>query len=209
MNKEHYLNYEDIIEEVDRFYKYEDMSEKFKNPSVKKSAIKEMIDRIDLLNNLTIWFGETQMSLEERFLGYLIMCPAVEYLIRVCLIFDNHEFYFNNCHKKNCHKKGYYILKEELIGILKKKRVLNEEQIKRIGNILEFFRIQRNNYLHMKCKRKEYYFEKSEFFLLVLVLCKIFEIKIEKTNLKKAYEEEKERNGKCLYFKDVGLDEFI
>lgn len=203
MNKE-YENWRDIIKEVRKDYNNLEVFDSFneKNINILKRDITKKLNY-----HLNFWFKQLNIpiSFDNWHIQYILLGSLLEALVKDCILFyDFHKFIQN--YKQDQQIRSYQSYKKELIKILKLKKKLNKKQITRISNILEYFQIQRNNFVHNSLKGYGHYLENIEVIPIIIELSKEFKIKIDKKileNLKKRRIKYLKEDTSSIKFQDV------
>lgn len=156
---EQYLDFDKIINEVKEFCKdhsvtlgYRDFNKEVYIES--KEKLLEQLLNILYLHKKDKWMEDFLEGLyneekmievpEESLSDYFLLGIFFEGLIKVALLKEDFDFFFQNLENL----KSYENAKNRLVKVLQKRDDLNEKMVNRINHVLTYMQVQRNNFLH-------------------------------------------------------------
>ncbi len=170
--KKEYLRFPEITKEAGEHYKDLNKLSKF----TKKQRRYFFEDRAKTLNKFLELILYTNFPyLSDTQVHYSLFGPFYELMIKLCLLKENWKKYTLDYKKRD--NVNFEYAKNQLIFIIKNKK-LNEKQMKRIRETLDFIQVQRNNFLHSPFKSYDHYAVQTQLFEVTAILNKIFKLNI-------------------------------
>ncbi|GEM_PF-6631985 len=167
------LDFEEITKEAREHY--EDL-----NPLVnfdEKQKKQFFKDKKQTLEKFIFLMINTNFSyLSDTQVYYSLIGPFYELLIKLCVLKENWQEYLKD-YNQDKRKRDFEYTKNTLMKALKNKN-LQDDQINRIKDILNFIQVQRNNFLHSPFKGWDHYAVQTQMFELIALLDDIFKIEI-------------------------------
>ncbi len=178
MIKKEFLSFQEITKEAQEHYndltKLITFDEKQKQQffNERKKTLEKFIELI-LYTNFP--------NLSDTQVHYSLFGPFYELLVKLCLLKEDWKKYIEE-YNTDKSRRNFEHAKGMLFPILKNKK-LNDKQIRRVREILDFVQIQRNNFLHSPFKGYDHYATQTQFFELIAILDNLFGLKIDDTLL--------------------------
>jgi len=173
MVEEKFLSFQEITKEAQDYYqdltKLINFNEKQKRQffNERRRTLEKFIELI--LNTDFPNLADTQVH-------YALFGPFFELLIKLCLLKENWKNYLS-IYVEGKTKRNFEYAKTQLTIKLKNKK-LNDKQLLRVKEILDFIQTQRNNFLHSPFKGYDHYATQTQLFELIVVLDYFFDLQI-------------------------------
>ncbi|HEY9206053.1 MAG TPA: hypothetical protein VIO58_09035 [Candidatus Methanoperedens sp.] len=207
----HHLSFDEIITEIRDFYKG---SYKIKSLSNSERQIyltnlskqlEQCLTQILELEEFKVKKAENwESSIKDWDSYYTLIGHFFEGFIKTILMIENFDSFFLNYYDKKKSLSKYENAKQEFITFLNKKN-LDNEQVKRIRDVLDYVQMQRNNFVHFPLKTYDHYAVKYEMYMVIKKLCEQNKVKFSEEIIQKLNDaiERESYYIKGMKFKDV------
>jgi hypothetical protein len=194
MEVESFLSFPEITSEAQEHYKDLTKLKKF-NTKQKSQFFKER--KLTLEKFLELILNTDFPNLADTQVHYSLFGPFFELLVKLCLLKENWKDYLS-IYLEGKNKRNFGYAKSQLLNKLKNKK-LNEKQLLRVKETLDFVQVQRNNFLHSPFKGYDHYATQAQFFELIVILDYLFVLKLSDDllfeMLNKAYSYKRNNSG--------------
>ncbi len=196
--KEEYLIFEELNNEINKFYK-----DICKNKCLDEEQRKKyFLDLIEQLQTCLFCILELP-EIKNSYLYYVLLGNFFEGLIKSILIKEIFDDFFLNYNDEKKPLKKFEYSKQRFITILKNRK-LRDDQINRINEVINYVQIQRNNFVHFPLKSFDHYAVRHQIYTIILKLIEIFDLPFSKNILSKLkYEINNSKPISGANFKDV------
>lgn len=196
------LSFEELIKEVRQFYK--DVCQIKALPYERRQKyLRDQLSRLEQCLNQVLELDERPKTIGDWDPYYVLLGHFFEGFVKTILMLEDFDDFFLNYYDEKKPLKKYEYAKQKLLTILRNKNLTNKQH-KRIGDVLEYVQLQRNNFVHFPLKGFDHPAVRYEIYMVIKKLCELFEVNFSEETIKRLDKAiEKERNITGMKFQDV------